>query len=205
MAKRRAGRRSKKGYEGWHQRHVNDLRYMLRACCCGRLPEANREYLKHILLNDRQLPKPREIAKRVNFTNAQREQHKLWTIPPVDMTKADLAKQRKEKDKLRKMLARRKAKAQRGRDLRRRLHLSSRAMWRRASCLVRPTSGSMGSIISALIGKFGIRTARKRPVFVARRLFTSARRGDVTDREITSGKAQRAAHLPKGGLRFEHD
>jgi hypothetical protein len=82
---------------------------MLRCCKAGRLPPANIEFLEHILLDPHHLPKPREIAEAVHFTNAQREQHKLWTIPPTDMSKARLARQRREKDKQRKMLARRKA------------------------------------------------------------------------------------------------
>jgi hypothetical protein len=36
MAKRHP-KRSRKGYEGWRRRYVNHIRYMLRACCCGRL------------------------------------------------------------------------------------------------------------------------------------------------------------------------
>jgi len=85
----------------------------MRKCCIyGRLPEANREYLEHILRDELNLPSPKEVAKRVQFTNEQRERNRLWTIPPVDMTKEQLAAQRSEKDKRRKVLARRKAHVQ---------------------------------------------------------------------------------------------
>jgi hypothetical protein len=103
-----ARRGNKKSYDGWHQRHVNDLRHMLNATSCGRLPRDNHEYIAGILLKPNNLPKPREIAMRVHFTNEQRERHKLWTIPPVDMSKAQLKVQRREKDKKRKALARRR-------------------------------------------------------------------------------------------------
>ena len=77
----------------------------------GRLP-AGLAYIEQVLGDPLNLPKPREVAERVHFTNEQREPNKLFTIPPIDMTKAQLAKQRREKDKQRKMMARRKASAQ---------------------------------------------------------------------------------------------
>ena len=110
MVKRRTGReRFRKSYEGWRRKYVGDLRHMLQCCIYNRLPEANREYLEHILRDELNLPLPAEVAKRVHFTNEQREANRLWTIPPVDMTKEQLAEQRREKDRRRKMLARRKA------------------------------------------------------------------------------------------------
>ena len=75
----------------------------------GRLPPVNIPYLEQILCDEHRLPKPREIAKRVHFTNEQRERHRIWTLPPVDMTKEQLAEQRRRKDRERKKLARRKA------------------------------------------------------------------------------------------------
>jgi hypothetical protein len=87
---------------------VNDLRYIERACAAERLPPENREYIGRILLNVRRLPKPREIANAINFTNEQRERHRLWSIPPVDMSKSQLKAQRQKKDKERKALARRR-------------------------------------------------------------------------------------------------
>ena len=85
---------------------------MHQCCIYGRLPAENVGYLDHVLLDVHNLPKPKEVAKRVHFTNAQREQQDFWTVPPVDLTKAQLAKQRREKDRLRKILARRKAHVQ---------------------------------------------------------------------------------------------
>lgn len=103
---------SRKSFEGWRRKYLGDLRHMLQCCRYGRLPTENIEYLEHILLNVHRLPKPKEIAKQVHFTNEQRERNKLWTIPPVDMTEEQLANQRRVKDRLRKMLARRKANVQ---------------------------------------------------------------------------------------------
>ena len=48
----------------------------------------------------------------MQFTNEQREANRIWTIPPVDMTREQLAEQRREKDRRRKLLARRKAHVQ---------------------------------------------------------------------------------------------
>jgi hypothetical protein len=84
---------------------------MLRCCTYGRLPAENCGYLKGVLRDEHHLPSPKEIAKRVHFTNVQREMNKLWTIPPVDMTKEQLAEQRREKHRMRQMLTRRKANA----------------------------------------------------------------------------------------------
>jgi len=113
MARRQPGsKRSRKSYEGWRRKFIGDLRHMLRCCRAGRLPRANIAYLESILRDPAHLPRPKEVAKQVHLTNAQREQHKLWTIPPVDMTEEQLAAQRREKDRLRKLLARRKAHVQ---------------------------------------------------------------------------------------------
>jgi hypothetical protein len=85
---------------------------MLRCCESGRLPQENCEYLERILREPHDLPPPAVIAKQVHFTNAQRERHRIWTVPPVDMTEEQLAEQRREKDRRRKMLVRRRARAQ---------------------------------------------------------------------------------------------
>ena len=104
-----ARRPRNKGYDGWLTRHLGDLRYMVRASRSGRLPDGNRAYIEGILLDVSRLPKPREIAEAVHLTNEQRERHKLWTIPPVDMTKEQLTKQRRVKNRRRMQMARRKA------------------------------------------------------------------------------------------------
>ena len=110
MARKR--KRSRKSWEQYRRKLLDDLRHMLRCCQFGRLPEGNCEYLQRILLKPQDLPSAREIAKELHFTNAQREQNKLWTIPPIDVTKEQLAAQRREKDRHRKMLARRRARMQ---------------------------------------------------------------------------------------------
>ena len=47
-------------------------------------------------------PSVKEIGERIRLTNAERERLKAWRIAPVDMTAADLAEQRKAKERARK-------------------------------------------------------------------------------------------------------
>jgi hypothetical protein len=63
-------------------------------------------------LSSGKLPAPQEAAGRLQLLNDEREARRLYTIPPVDMTKAELAAQRKRKDRERKMRARRRAHVQ---------------------------------------------------------------------------------------------
>ena len=105
-------KRSRKSFEHYRRRRVADLRHLYRCCSSGVLPEVNCEYLKEVLAAENDLPSPEVIAERVRFTNADRERHRLWTIPPIDMSKEQLAEQRKRKDRERRMIARRKAGAQ---------------------------------------------------------------------------------------------
>jgi hypothetical protein len=104
----RKRRRSRKSIEGWRRRYVGDLRHMQRCCTYGRLPAENGTYLASILADELNLPTPKQVAAQVMLTNVQREQNKLWSIPPIDMTAEQLAEQRREKDRKRKELARRK-------------------------------------------------------------------------------------------------
>jgi hypothetical protein len=76
------------------------------------LPAENGTYLASILADELNLPSPREVAAQVMLTNVQREANKLWSIPPIDMSKSQLAEQRREKDRKRKRLARRRARMQ---------------------------------------------------------------------------------------------
>jgi hypothetical protein len=85
---------------------------MLRCCKAGRLPPANADYLQGILLDERHLPKPREIAERVHFTYEQQQRLRIYTLPAVDKTEAELVELRRAKDVERKRLARRKARMQ---------------------------------------------------------------------------------------------
>ena len=102
-------KRSRKSYEGWRRRYLGDLRHMLCCCKAERLPPANIPYLKRILLDPDGLPKPREVAERVKFTYEQQQRNRIYTVPAIDKTKAELAELRRAKDAHRKMLARRKA------------------------------------------------------------------------------------------------
>ena len=73
------------------------------------MPAGNIGYIEHILLDPHRLPKPREIAERVQFTYEQQQTNRIYTVPAVDKTREELAQLRKKKDAERKMLARRKA------------------------------------------------------------------------------------------------
>ena len=108
---KRKGKRSRKSIEGFRAKYLGDLRHMLRCCQDGRLPPASIPYLEHVLLDERWLPKPSEVAEQVQFTYAQQQANHLYTIPAVDKTEEELAALRRAKDARRKMRARRKAKA----------------------------------------------------------------------------------------------
>lgn len=108
MARRRW---TAKQREGWRRRYLGDLKHMHRCCVAGRLPREHAEYLTAIL-SDNRLPQPKEVAKRVQLTYEQQRQNKLFTIPPIDKTEAEIAKLRKARDRERKRLARRKARQQ---------------------------------------------------------------------------------------------
>jgi hypothetical protein len=64
------------------------------------------------VLSFAKLPQPQEVSQQVQLLNTEREANRLWSISPIDMTKAELAEQRKERDRMRKMIARRKAHAE---------------------------------------------------------------------------------------------
>ena len=104
-----AKKRKRSRYQGWLNRHIGDLRHMLRCCKAGRLPAGNIGYIEHILTDPHRLPKPREIAQRVQFTYEQQQTNHIYTVPAVDKTKEELAQLRKAKDAERKMRARRRA------------------------------------------------------------------------------------------------
>jgi hypothetical protein len=108
MAKR--PKRSRKALEQYRRRRVADLRHMLRCCDAGRLHDADRSRRKYIeaALAADELAPPQDVRVQVRLTNAERELHQLWTIPPIDMTKEQLAERRKQKDRERKARARRK-------------------------------------------------------------------------------------------------
>jgi hypothetical protein len=47
-------------------------------------------------------PSARELGKRLRVTNQMRQQWRLWTVAPYDMTDEELAEQRRAKDRERK-------------------------------------------------------------------------------------------------------
>jgi hypothetical protein len=51
-------------------------------------------------------PNRRELGERLGVTNQQRQQFRLWTIAPCDLTDQELAEQRKAKDRERKRRSR---------------------------------------------------------------------------------------------------
>jgi hypothetical protein len=107
-------RRSRKSFEGWRRKYRHDLRHMHRCVVFGRLPDpdgSRRNYLEAVLSSSK-LPAPAEVSDELELLNAEREANRLWSIPPVDMTKAELAEQKKRKDRERKERARRKARAE---------------------------------------------------------------------------------------------
>jgi hypothetical protein len=102
-------KRSKKSWEGYRRKRVGDLKHMLACCESGRLPEQHCAYLRTVLRDPLNLPKPKEIAEAVQLTASQQETNKLYTIPPIDLTPAQLKERRKARERQRKMLARRRA------------------------------------------------------------------------------------------------
>jgi len=102
-----ANGRARKRSEHRRRAYFADLKHLQRCCNAGLLPKNNCEYLDEILSSNKKLPKPKEVAERVQLRNEQRELHKLWSIPPIDLTPAELVEQRKKKDRERKMAKRR--------------------------------------------------------------------------------------------------
>jgi hypothetical protein len=56
---------------------------------------------------DARMPTPKELGRSMRLTNRERERYRLWTIMPCDMTEEQLAEQRRQKDRARKMKTRR--------------------------------------------------------------------------------------------------
>jgi len=61
---------------------------------------------------DARMPTPKELGRLMRLTNRERERHRLWTIMPCDVTEEQLAEQRRQKDRTRKMKTRRKCGAE---------------------------------------------------------------------------------------------
>ena len=59
-------------------------------------------------------PKGQALGQRLRVTNAEREKLRLWTIAPCDMSKADLAEQKKTKARFRMKLYRQKLREKKG-------------------------------------------------------------------------------------------
>jgi hypothetical protein len=90
---------------------LGDYRHMLRCINGGRLPgyEDRRGYLEQILAMPGKLPPRDEVKQQLRLRNDDRTLHRLHNIAPIDKTKAQLAKLRKQKHKERMRLARRHA------------------------------------------------------------------------------------------------
>jgi hypothetical protein len=63
-------------------------------------------------------PSARELGKRLRVTNQMRQQWRLWTVAPYDMTDEGLAEQRRAKDRERKRRHRERQRQQRGQQTR---------------------------------------------------------------------------------------
>jgi hypothetical protein len=101
-------RRSRKSLEGFRRRFRGDLRHALRCCEDGRLPRRGAAYLR-AALKAVKLPPPLEVSERIKLTFEQRESNKLFTIPPIDKSKEELTAIKRQKERERKVRARRKA------------------------------------------------------------------------------------------------
>ena len=115
MSGKKSRKWSAKQREGRRRNRIGDLRHARQCSLYGRLPAYMAPIIDDILLSPYALPSPEDIGKRLGLTQAQRVANRLWTIHPVDMTKAELAAQRKHRNKMRM------------RDLRR--HLQSRVAY----------------------------------------------------------------------------
>ena len=102
---KRRGKRSRRASRGF----ARSISATSATCCAaaddGRLPPANIPYLEHVLLDERWLPKPSEVAEQVHFTYAQQQANHLYTVPAVDKTEEELAALRRAKEARRKMRA----------------------------------------------------------------------------------------------------
>jgi hypothetical protein len=63
-------------------------------------------------------PSARELGKRLRVTNQMRQQWRLWTVAPYDMTDDELAEQRRAKDRERKRRYRQRRRQQQGQQTR---------------------------------------------------------------------------------------
>jgi hypothetical protein len=63
-------------------------------------------------------PSARELGKRLRVTNQMRQQWRLWTVAPYDMTDEGLAEQRRANDRERKRRSRERQRQQRGQQTR---------------------------------------------------------------------------------------
>ena len=93
----------------WWRRCNIKSRSSLRGCPILRLSKLLDEIMRLPLWYRR--PSGKEIGERIQLTNEERERLKVWRIAPVDMTAADLAEQRKAKDRMRKRRKRAKTDA----------------------------------------------------------------------------------------------
>lgn len=105
---------SRKKLERIRAARLGDLRHMLVCIESGRLPgyEDRCDYLKQLLMRADKLPTRDEVKRQLRLRNDDRVAHRLYNTPPIDLTKAQLAEMRKQRNRERKRLARREAGAQ---------------------------------------------------------------------------------------------
>jgi hypothetical protein len=94
--RKRGGRKRR-----WQAQYKRDLSHCARCSRAGRLPAEHAPYLEYVLANG-YLPQPAELGAMLKLTYAQISANRLWTIPPIDKSKAELkalkqeAKRRRE-------------------------------------------------------------------------------------------------------------
>jgi hypothetical protein len=88
--RKRGGRKRR-----WLTQYRRDISHARRCCLAGRLPGEHEQYLAAVLANG-YLPQPAELGAMLKLTYAQISANRLWTIPPIDKTKAERAALKRE-------------------------------------------------------------------------------------------------------------
>jgi hypothetical protein len=108
-----AKKRSKKGWAKYNAARLGDLGKMARSIAAGRLADNGRlRVLKKLSARyaaQGRLLRPEEIKTLLKLTQEERDREKLYTIEPIDCTKAELATESRRRRAERMKLRRRKA------------------------------------------------------------------------------------------------
>jgi hypothetical protein len=89
------GHKHEGGKTRWLRRYRGDITHALNCCLAGRLPREHASYLEGVLANGH-MPKPAELGAVLRLTFEQREANRIFTIPPIDKTKAELEALKRE-------------------------------------------------------------------------------------------------------------